>query len=344
MPPQPTAANERLPRAPHRRLWGSALLLALLALIALEVFWRSLGYTPSITDNQALWAQQRQRVETANKDTLLLLGSSRILQAFNAQAFRETLPDQAYIQLAIGGLHPMATLQDIAENTSFNGTVLCSITAESLLPELHDQQQPWIDYYHNSFLPHRNAERHLHTALQSRLTLLLPDLLLQEALPKLLRGSPPLQYLVNAPDRTQIVDYNKVDLKEFTRIQLKKVGVNVSHYINLPDYHNFPRALDQIETAVLTIHQRGGHVVFLRMPTTGPYFEATDKYFPRTRFWDIFAAQTTATTIHFQDHPTLNQFTCAEGSHLYPQDTPAFTKALLQEINPTNHQSHQNSR
>ena len=51
--------------------------------------------------------------------------------------------------------------------------------------------------------------------------------------------------------------------------------------------------------------------------------------YPRATYWDVFAAQTAAITIHFADEPTLRDFTCPEGSHMDQSDAVRFTRSLV---------------
>ncbi len=68
------------------------------------------------------------------------------------------------------------------------------------------------------------------------------------------------------------------------------------------------------------------------MPTTGEYAAREAEVFPRANYWDVFAAHTTATTLHFADFPTLAAMVCAEGSHLYLDDARIFTRWLAETL------------
>lgn len=332
MPPLPPVANDRLPQTPPARFLTSVFLAFVVGFAGLELFWRVQGYTPSVTDDEALWAQERARVDHTSENTVLLLGRSRLHEGFVAEVFEEAHPGRPFIQLATGGKHPLGTLRDIAENTHFRGTVLCSITSASLLPELWDQQQPYLDYFRDRWNPVTGHARRLRTALQWRMTALLPDLLLQRVGPDLARGNLPPQFLWTLPDRTQVVDYRRVDLEAFTTIQLKKITDNTARYVELPGYRTWEEALPQINDWIETIMHRGGRVIFLRMPTTGEYRDVELKAFPREAFWDRFADQTPAETWHFEDIPELARMVCAEGTHLHREDARTFTQVISRAL------------
>ncbi len=321
-------AADRLPAGPGRRVWVAAIALLLCGLGGLELCWRVQGFTPSVTDGEDLWARHRARVERAGPKTLLLLGRSRIQEQFVPEVFLESCPGMDYIQLAVGGKHPIATLFDVADNTAFSGTVLCSVTAPSLLPALWDQQAEYLHHYHTQWNPLGPTACWTKTALQSKLALLAPELLIQRSLPDLLQGRLDKQFLWTRADRSQHVDYHRVDIDAFRQIQLGKIEKNLERYRKLPDYTAWPAGLERIEKAVARIQARGGHIVFLRCPTTGSYRERERLAFPRERFWDHFAAQTAAQTWHFEDIPELAAMECAEGTHLYPDDARRFTACL----------------
>ena len=56
-----------------------ALALSIISITTWEFFLRSEGVITSLDDNEALWAMQRGRVETATSTEVLLMGSSRVL-------------------------------------------------------------------------------------------------------------------------------------------------------------------------------------------------------------------------------------------------------------------------
>jgi len=332
MPAPPPIANDRLPHTPAVKLWTMVAALVLLGFAALEGFWRLQGFTPSVTDDEALWSYHRDRVDTAGDQTVVLLGRSRLQQGFVAESFLEAAPGWDYIQLAIGGKHPIAALQDLAVKTDFSGTIVCSITAPSLMPDLWGQQEPYLHYYYNVWGPLKKTSRMIQTWLEDRLTLLLPELILQRILPDLLRGDLAPQFLWTHPDRTQTVLYERVDIEEFTATQLKKISSNLKRYAQLPGYTRFEEHLHVIEGYVKRIQDRGGQVVFLRMPTTGGYRDREQQYFPREKYWDVFAAQTRAQAIHFEDVPVVKDMVCAEGTHLYHDDAKTFTRILAERL------------
>ena len=79
---------------------------------------------------------------------------------------------------------------------------------------------------------------------------------------------------------------------------------------------------------VRRIEDRGGRVVFVKLPVSGELVRFEQKRFPRQRYWDVLAASTSAVTIHCADHPELAGFECPDGSHLDYRDARVFTRAF----------------
>ena len=88
------------------------------------------------------------------------------------------------------------------------------------------------------------------------------------------------------------------------------------------------RDLATLDDVVLRIQARGGRVVFTVLPVSGLRREAEERRFPRSVFWDKFAARIHTVTIHFADHPDLSGFLCYDGSHLSSSPAAAFTRSF----------------
>jgi hypothetical protein len=75
-------------------------------------------------------------------------------------------------------------------------------------------------------------------------------------------------------------------------------------------------------------------VIFVRFPTSGVLWELEEQRYPRKDYWDVFAAESRAATVHFKDYPALARFQCPDGSHLDYRDAVPFTKALAEILAP----------
>jgi hypothetical protein len=89
------------------------------------------------------------------------------------------------------------------------------------------------------------------------------------------------------------------------------------------------RVLDEVAADVRKIRARGGDVVFVRMPSAGPFREIENAAFPRERHWDELLRRADAAGVHFEDHPDLRDVEIPEWSHIRAGDTDRFTRALV---------------
>lgn len=315
-----------VPGGPWGRSWVVALLLAVLALVRVEQYVRARGYRASVTDDQYLWSLERGKAAAGDPHTLVLLGDSRIQLDIATAELRRKLPGYRVVQLAVQFTTPTAALADLAADDSFRGLVVVGVVEWDLGGEERDTLESYVSTFHRRWrAPGAMAERWLATAVQSRLVFL--SATGRRTLEGLLRDRrwPHAIYVATRPDRSRLADYHfkNVDARlqrneerlRGRRLWKKGPAAWLRHAMLLEPY-------------VQAIRARGGEVVFVRMPMTGLLERASDKSFPRAKYWDRFAAATSARTIHYLDHPGLRGFTLPDDSHMDMRDAPRFTAAL----------------
>ncbi|HBA65770.1 MAG TPA: hypothetical protein DCZ48_06260 [Methylococcaceae bacterium] len=117
-----------------------------------------------------------------------------------------------------------------------------------------------------------------------------------------------------------------------TTTQIDRFLYEVISQFGPADNRSFLENLTLLKVWVEQIRQRGGDVIFLRMPVSG-FVQMTDNQrYPRANFFDQVTYVTGAASIHFADFPEMADFDCPDGSHLDYRDKKPFTKALVQEI------------
>jgi hypothetical protein len=93
-------------------------------------------------------------------------------------------------------------------------------------------------------------------------------------------------------------------------------------------------AVDGIITSVKAacdkIKARGGEVIFVRTPSSGPLLAMERVAFPRERFWNKLLATTGCQGIHFEDYSPIANFECPEFSHLSVPQAVTFTKTFVE--------------
>ncbi len=323
-----------------RREWKGILLwtcgLVICAVGLGEWLWRSQGLGPASLDSMALWSYHRASIGTTRQE-VVLLGASRMQLGFDTHLFRQLYPEYHLTQLALDGAAPLAAFRDLANDSSFHGTVLCSLTAEGIFRERWDDQQAYVDYCRNEY----NAVEHFDVvaadALRSRLVFLRPELGLKGILRGLASGQliPPDVSLEMSFDRCRLYDTTLED--DMPAECQRLVDVARADYQRLMEHSDgWLEDARQVAAWAASIEARGGQVIFVRLPTAGALWELDQKTFPRSEYWDRFARLVVdeghAQTLHFADAPRLIRFPLPDLSHLDRRDVPGFTQALLTEL------------
>lgn len=78
-----------------------------------------------------------------------------------------------------------------------------------------------------------------------------------------------------------------------------------------------------------TFRARGGKIVFVRFPMSGPLKKIEDTATPRSAQWTRLLNETKMPGIYFEDHDELSHFECPEWSHLSAPDSVVFTRRLM---------------
>jgi hypothetical protein len=327
--PSSTSSFERaVPGGRWGATWLVVAIAAVVILVRYELFLRGRGYQPSLKDDEYAWSLERARVSDDSPHTMALLGSSRIMLGFSGEAFRAALPNWKYVQLGVNGSHPIPTLQDLAADPHFRGVALVEITEVSIYRESWPAQAHYVETYHRGYRAiGQLVERWLATRVQSRLALLSTRGV--ATFGKWLRTQewPGAPYLTTHADRTRFADYAKTDVERQRSLRL--AALQAPPMITVPPEEWIKTALS-IEPAITAIEARGGHVVYLRMPTCGERWDADEKLHPKAAYWDLLAKQSRATMIHFRDYPELASFECPDLSHIASADGPRFTRALIE--------------
>jgi len=349
VPSSISSSNNRLPDGPTGRIWLLAIVLALGLGAAIESYWRSQGQRmPMVVDDKDNWSLQREKLSDGTQQTVALLGMSRIQLGFATQVFYDRYPHYTLGNLCIEGLAPFATLRDLASDESFKGVAIVEITEPGIQRELHESQKAYVEYFHTIWRFDKRIVRRSANAIQSNLVLVSPSLCIRELLTKAIEGQwPAPNYLITHADRSRLADFSKADMNRLwmflgdiilgdryaVRDGFKKKDLNAKIVTPAIDpMTQWLKDVAEFDRLVQAIQARGGKVVFVRYPTSGPTGTGTDLSFPRDRYWDIFAKHISASTIHYDDAPGLRGFPTPDWSHLGEADAHKFTAVLLDEL------------
>ncbi|MGD9200033.1 MAG: hypothetical protein PVI26_00590 [Chitinispirillia bacterium] len=308
--------------------WFLSLLITFISITGLELFWRGYGYKPSVIDDKELWSIYRHRVVTTKRRPIVFVGASRMLMGLRTEIFRQHFPENEIIQIAIAATAPVAVLKDLANDERFNGIVIVSMISQFFLKEAFESQKPWVDYYYKKSTVNSRMNRLITRWLQERLVVLNPYLNLRRVLGEIVRlkALPPEQYLITRGDRSRLGDYTKFDFQKQDEPMMP-----ISTKDIIPPFEWLKHALI-IEDYIKKILDRGGEVVLIRFPTSGTVLDKEEENYPKQKYWDSYASQSSAKMIHYLDVEGMKDLKCPDGSHLDMIDNITFTNSLIREL------------
>lgn len=319
------------PGFPWMRTWLLVLLISGIALGSEEAFWRSRGHRADVSDSRDLWHFWRQRVHGEN--IVVLLGTSRMLGAFSPVVLDERCPRYSSVQLAVAGNRsPIGTLLHLSADESFSGIVICSLLPPMLAPSVWTSQNDHY-LYHPRALDY--CDKVVKSWLQSCSTLLSARLRLRRLTTKALESTDihiaPPTHSASRFDRTIEFDYygSSLDARRRTQLQMSE---RIYRDVELCTPSELRSVTSTLNHAIDRIRQRGGDVVFVRLPSSGNRLALENKYHPREVCWAPFATGSNATCIHFEDLPSAAAFNCPDESHLDWRSARRFTRMLLDEL------------
>lgn len=323
--PSSTSSSERpLPAGPWGRTWllAAAVFVTLVGL--LEWTWRARGFVPSVVDDKELWAYERGRIGAGSPETLVLVGTSMLQLDIDTDVLRARLPGHRIVQLAIAGHKPLATLKDLADDPDFRaGVVLVDVVEPAFERRNFADQSPWVRHYHARTGLTADLERWLSRSLQSRLVSVHPDVSLVRVLAA--GKAPEPSRVTTLPDRSRRADFRGVDL---ARAQARRIARERRRAPALAP-KVWLREAQRAIPWVRELGKRGVKVVFVVMPRAGEHWTIDATRYPRAQYWDRLAPQLGVPTIHFKDHPELDQFELPDTSHLDQRDAGRFTDCLV---------------
>lgn len=236
------------------------------------------------------------------------------------------------------GSSPRHFLTDLAEDTSFKGKLVVDVTEGLFFNKADAKPDAGIAYYKKR-TPAQKVSFWLDKPVESQLAFLnegsysLNALLDQIHLKNREGARPPLDFPPGF-HRTLFSRQNKMtpDFVADTNQQNQVKAIWASLGKNpMPPLSE--KALDSVMQSVKRdvdkINARGGVVIFVRTPSSGRFFMAEKKNYPRNVYWDRLLTLTRCSGIYFGDYPVLAKLVCPEFSHLNPQDAVTYTTKLV---------------
>jgi hypothetical protein len=294
-----------------------------------ETFLKNKGFVASIENNKDLWSWYRRNINN-DSNALVFLGASRSQLDINIPYAKSTLKNYNITQLSINGHYPMASLQALANDVRFKGTIIVSLTAQALEERYWDMQKQYNSYYDGDSSFYRSLDAYIAAYIKSHFRFLHPLLSLNQLIDFYQKNHQfkDVFYTTANLDQSVSADYTKTNVD---RLQKHFFDEKEQQYKNTGQT---PPLLWQKNIKLLVedtqkIKKRGGNVIIIRYPTDKGHWQIDEHYYPRKKYWDLIAQNPNLTAIHFNDITGLNQFNLPDSSHLDQKDTQAFTKILL---------------
>lgn len=304
-----------------------------LLLSAYSAYWLKQGYVPAIVDSKTLWAQQRDKVYSRTKTPLVFIGASRTLFGIDMPYMRERLPEFEPVMLALNGLYPLATLQDLALDPGFSGVVVVDIDSHGLNSVQNAMQQGYVNYYRGGWNYSWRVHRYFLNKWQHASVLGNPAVNGVELLKRhLLKQDIPRQ----ATFTTDADRNSGLLLTDADGEHLKKVFVNVlrddleSKYI--ADVQLWASNLDNLQHWVGLIQARGGQVIFYTPPVSGELQQLYDSMYPKERYWDFLMAQLPVKALQASEIEHMDTIVLPDGSHMNAATKRAYSALLVDAL------------
>src|SRR5213078_4821006 len=348
----PLEFERPIPPAPWRGIAVVVTIVVIAATTAWELYSRSLGYVPTLNDNEDLWTMARRRVQP---ESIVVVGDSRAWFDVDLDEFQKGLGKRP-IQLAMAGSTAWPVLDDLAKDESFHGTIICSFvpglffappgSPPMVRAELGEKR------YRNQ-TPAQRVSEYLAMPLEEHVAFLKPDDLSLEALLKQLPipnrpGAlvpprfPPYFQTEDRERRARMWEKCAEPGSELAK-RIQQIWIPLFTPPAPPTYipkdvffakmnEDIQKRFADVTAAVEKIRSRGGKIVFVRFPSTGGLKELEDRITPREKTWDPLLKMTGAPGVYYSDFPDLSAFNCPEWSHLSARDSVEFTKRLVPHL------------
>ena len=317
-----------------RRGWSAMLLAGFIWLSGLMLFdgyLRDLGHLPSVSDSSQLWAQERSR--TNGSDAVVFIGASRTLYGVDLQTVREAMPDSKPVMLALNGAYPIATLEALADDSAFNGTLLVDVDARGLSESNWTAQSAKNHYFEHDWTPNWAVHRRLLNELQRHWVFLTPRLGVFPLLKSAITDAPApfLAHDTLSARREGFLNFDRVSasgLSEMFRVGL--VEDLAQH--PPPSEEHWLRALAPVKTWVQQIEARGGRVIFFVPPVSGHQAALAEAAYPFARYWQRFITEYDLRGWHYLESDVFKTLELPDNSHVDARQKAEYTRLLLAEL------------
>jgi hypothetical protein len=347
----PLEYERPIPQLPWRGITVAVVLIVIAAACAWELYCRSIGYGPTLNDNEDLWTSARRRVKPKS---IVIIGDSRGWYDLDLDELQKGLGKRP-VQLAMGGSCAYPVLADLANDENFHGTIICSVVPRLFVAPPGtpptDRAEKAVRRSHTQ-TPAQRVSQYLaipleeHVAFLKQEELTLDDLLKRLPIPNrpyalVSPRLPPYFGTIDRERRARMIEECARPGKLQSTIQ--QIWLPLFSPPPPPTYipkEEFAKQMGQaieqrfhdVAAAVQKLRSRGGKIVFVHLPHSGGLKALEDRETPRAAVWDRVIKDTAEPGIYYEDFPELAGFNCPEWSHLSAGDSVEFSKRLVPHL------------
>lgn len=331
-----TGLTRPVPDHPWPRMMLAVLVTTFALVLGWEAAMRNLGLVAGdLDDDRDFWVEERRRLDRLPADSVVIIGDSRIL--FGTELSRwEELTGRRPVQLALPATSSLPFLHDLANDARFAGLVVIGISEPSLFTDEYGRRVSVLKYLEEQ-TPSQRSGHFLHKEMSRHVAFLDSNYKAFDLLERLdwpvRPGTEPLEVwkISEAYDDRQLYLWNRVA----TDPRLNAHARHVWEQYWMGD----PATKDTIDSTIAKakldidrIRARGGEVVWLRAPSSGPLLDAERRRFPRAAAWDRMLQETGSFGVHFEDYPQMQDLEIPEWSHLSRTGARAYTDAYVRVL------------
>lgn len=327
-----------VPVLPWLKIFFITASTTLVLMVAWEIEMRHLGLRAGdLDDERGYWAVERRKVDAGPRDSVVVIGDSRILLDTDLDTWQR-LTGHRPIQLAMLGTNAQPVLRDLAADEHFAGLVVLGTAEFSYFSEDAASMPAAIRYMKTESPSQRTGVQiykwlsRYFAFLDSHYTLF--KLLERHKWPERKGVAGP--YFVNwkiseSYDDRQTYFWDRIERDDYLRQQSQTVW---KFFFTGP-----PLKADKVaqvsastKADIDRIRARGGEVVWIRPPSSGPLLDLERTRYPRLMVWDKLVRDSGSFGVYFEDYPGMRDLSCPDWSHLSKTSAIAFTDAYVRVL------------
>jgi hypothetical protein len=336
--PSPRGLERPVPSVPWMQILLVAVATTLVLMFAWEVEMRHLGlHAGDLDDERGHWTVERRKVDAGPRDSVVIIGDSRILLDTDLATWQR-LTGRRPIQLGLLGMNAQPILHDLAVDEHFAGLLVIG-TAEFSYFSDDAGSLPGVLKYIKTESPSQRIGLQIHKTISRHFAFLdsnynLFSLLEQHKWPERKGVESPYMdvwKISESYDDRQTYLWERIERDIYLREHAQLLW---TEFFSGPEVKEsvVERAGENTRSDVDRIRARGGEVVWVRPPSSGPLLEIERVRYPRGLVWDRLMRDTASFGVYFDDYPAMQHLSCPDWSHLSRTSAIAFTDAYVRAL------------